>query len=126
MRSLIFLILFLVGCSSTSSNFLDFSTPKKTQAETTVDDFKSRVGYLASDKLGGRSAGSKGDILARDYMVDLFEKSSSSSVSSLKYLIFSISITSPPFRWENFSFVLLSNAPLKKYTLVLSLSLRYL
>ena len=78
MRSLIFLILFLVGCSSTSSNFLDFSTPEKTQAETTVDDFKSRVGYLASDKLGGRSAGSKGDMLAKEYMVNLFEKSSSS------------------------------------------------
>ena len=60
MRSLIFLTLFLVGCSSTSSNFLDFTTPKKTQSDTTVEDFKSRVGYLASDKLGGRSAGSKG------------------------------------------------------------------
>jgi len=78
MRSLIFLILFLVGCSSTSSNFLDFTTPEKTQAETTVDDFKSRVGYLASDKLGGRSAGSKGDMLAKEYMVNLFQKSSSS------------------------------------------------
>ena len=60
------------------ANFLDFTSPKKTQDETTVEDFKSRVGYLASDKLGGRSAGSKGDILARDYMIDLFEKSSSS------------------------------------------------
>jgi len=78
MRSLIFLTIFLVGCSTTSSNFLDFSTTNKTQVETTVEDFKSRVGYLASDKLGGRSAGSKGDKLARDYMVNLFEKSSSS------------------------------------------------
>ena len=78
MRSLIFLTIFLAGCSSTSSNFLDFSTTNKTQVETTVEDFKSRVGYLASDKLGGRSAGSKGDKLARDYMVNLFEKSSSS------------------------------------------------
>ena len=78
MRILIFLTLFLTGCSATSSNFLDFTSPKKTQAETSVEDFKSRVGYLASDKLGGRSAGSKGDILARDYMIDLFEKSSSS------------------------------------------------
>tara|TARA_Y100000768_G_scaffold201040_1_gene151143 strand:+ start:3 stop:1286 length:1284 start_codon:yes stop_codon:yes gene_type:complete len=78
MRSLIFLTIFLAGCSTTSSNFLDFSTTNKTQVETTVEDFKSRVGYLASDKLGGRSAGSKGDKLARDYMVNLFEKSSSS------------------------------------------------
>ena len=78
MRILIFLTLFLAGCSASSSNFLDFTSPKKTQAETSVEDFKSRVGYLASDKLGGRSAGSKGDILARDYMIDLFEKSSSS------------------------------------------------
>ena len=77
MRSLIFLILFLSGCSSTSSNFLDFTTPKKTQEETTIDDFKSRVGYLSSDKLGGRSAGSKGDMLAKEYMVNLFQKSAS-------------------------------------------------
>ena len=78
MKRFTILTLFLIGCSSTSSNFLDFQGPKKTQSDTTVEDFKSRVGYLASDKLGGRSAGSKGDILARDYMVDLFEKSSSS------------------------------------------------
>ena len=78
MRSLIFSILFLIGCSSNSSNFLDFTTPKKTQSETTVEDFKLRVGYLASDKLGGRSPGSKGDKLAKEYMVNLFQKSSSS------------------------------------------------
>lgn len=78
MKRFTILTLFLIGCSSTSSSFLDFQGPKKTQSDTTVEDFKSRVGYLASDKLGGRSAGSKGDILARDYMVDLFEKSSSS------------------------------------------------
>ena len=78
MKRFTILTLFLIGCSSTSSNFLDFQGPKKTQSDTTIEDFKSRVGYLASDKLGGRSAGSKGDILARDYMVDLFEKSSSS------------------------------------------------
>ena len=76
MKSLIILTLFLMGCSATSSNFIDFNSPKKTEADTTVEDFKSRVGYLASDKLGGRSAGSKGDILARDYMIELFEKSS--------------------------------------------------
>ena len=78
MRSSIFLILFLIGCSSNSSNFLDFTTPKITQSETTVEDFKLRVGYLASDKLGGRSPGSKGDKLAKEYMVNLFQKSSSS------------------------------------------------
>ena len=78
MKRFTILTLFLIGCSSASSNFLDFQGPKKTQSDTTVEDFKSRVGYLASDKLGGRSAGSKGDILARDYMVDLFEKSSPS------------------------------------------------
>ena len=66
MKRFTILTLFLIGCSSASSNFLDFQGPKKTQSDTTVEDFKSRVGYLASDKLGGRSAGSKGDILARD------------------------------------------------------------
>ena len=78
MKSLIILTIFLSGCSSNASSFLDFLSTKKTQSDSTVEDIKTRVGYLASDKLGGRSAGSKGDILARDYMVDLFEKSSSS------------------------------------------------
>ena len=78
MRILIILILLVIGCTANSSNFLDSQVSKKTESETTIADFKSRVGYLASDMLGGRSAGSKGDILARDYMVDLFEKSSSS------------------------------------------------
>ena len=77
MKLFIFFIIFLIGCSSTSINFLDFQPSRKTEFDTTVEDFKSRVGYLASDKLGGRSAGSKGDILARDYMVDLFKKYSS-------------------------------------------------
>ena len=77
MKLFTFFIIFLIGCSSTSINFLDFQPSKKTEFDTTVEDFKSRVGYLASDKLGGRSAGSKGDILARDYMVDLFKKYSS-------------------------------------------------
>jgi len=86
MRSLIILTLFLMGCTATSSNFLDFPLSKKTQAETTVEDFKSRVGYLASDELGGRSAGSKGDMLARDYMVDLFEKSSSVTVQEFEVI----------------------------------------
>jgi hypothetical protein len=75
-----------MGCTATSSNFLDFPLSKKTQAETTVEDFKSRVGYLASDELGGRSAGSKGDMLARDYMVDLFEKSSSVTVQEFEVI----------------------------------------
>ena len=78
MRILIILTLLVIGCTANSSNFLDLQVSKKTESETTIADFKSRVGYLASDMLGGRSAGSKGDILARDYMVDLFEKSSSS------------------------------------------------
>ena len=77
MKLFTFFIIFLIGCSSTSINFLDFQPSRKTEFDTTVEDFKSRVGYLASDKLGGRSAGSKGDILARDYMVDLFKKYSS-------------------------------------------------
>tara|TARA_S200000501_G_scaffold373263_1_gene419976 strand:+ start:358 stop:1389 length:1032 start_codon:yes stop_codon:yes gene_type:complete len=78
MKNLLFLIFIITGCSSTYSNFFDLKSTKKTQSDTTVEDFKSRVGYLASDKLGGRSAGSKGDMLAREYMVNLFQKLSSS------------------------------------------------
>ena len=48
MRGFIFLTLFLAGCSGTSSNNLDFNYPKKTQAETSDEDFKSRVGYTVS------------------------------------------------------------------------------
>ena len=57
---------------------------------------------------------------------NFFAKPSSSSVSPLKNLMFSIRFTSPPFKWENFSLVSSSKPPLKKYTLVLSISLRYL
>jgi|TARA_B100001093_G_C26858777_1_gene1028813 hypothetical protein len=86
MRNLIFLI-FLTGCALSPSNLIDFESNKKTQADTTVEDFKTRVGYLASDKLGGRSSGSEGDLLARDYMVDLFESSSSVTVQEFEVII---------------------------------------
>ena len=86
MRVLIVLTFFLMGCTATSSNLFDFQSTDKTDAETTVEDFKSRVGYLASDKLGGRSAGSKGDLLARDYMVDLFEASASVTVQEFEVI----------------------------------------
>jgi hypothetical protein len=86
MKGLIVFTFFLMGCTATSSNLFDFQSTDKTKAETSIEDFKSRVGYLASDKLGGRSAGSKGDLLARDYMVDLFEASASVTVQEFEVI----------------------------------------
>jgi hypothetical protein len=86
MKGLIVFTFFLMGCTATSSNLFDFQSTDKTKAETSIEDFKSRVGYLASDKLGGRSAGSKGDLLARDYMVDLFETSASVTVQEFEVI----------------------------------------
>ena len=45
---------------------------KATNNNITVDDFRSHIGYLASDGLEGRMAGTKGDKLAKDYIVNHF------------------------------------------------------
>jgi hypothetical protein len=73
--------LFFIGCSSTSQGI--FSKPKihATQPEITVEDFKGHIEYLASDALGGRSAGSEGDKMAVEYMVDFFKKAPQAEVT---------------------------------------------
>jgi len=45
---------------------------KATNSDITVDDFRSHIGYLASDGLKGRMAGTVGDELAKDYIVNHF------------------------------------------------------
>ena len=39
MKLFIFFIIFLIGCSSTSTNFLDFQPSRKTEFDSTVEDF---------------------------------------------------------------------------------------
>jgi len=43
-----------------------------TSDDITPDDFRSHIGYLASDGLKGRSSGTEGDRLAKDYIVNHF------------------------------------------------------
>jgi len=73
--------LFFIGCSSTSQGIFYKPKIQITQPEITVEDFKGHVGYLASDALGGRSAGSEGDKMAVEYMVDFFKKAPQAEVT---------------------------------------------
>tara|TARA_B110000263_G_scaffold222163_1_gene211074 strand:+ start:1793 stop:2983 length:1191 start_codon:yes stop_codon:yes gene_type:complete len=45
---------------------------KTTQNDITIDDFKSHITYLSSDGLRGRSSGTPGDRMAKDYIVNHF------------------------------------------------------
>jgi len=76
MRKILLLsILFLASCSSEAS-LLNFNKPKleviPTTSEITVKDFKSHIGYLASDVLKGRAPGTIGDEMAKNYIVNFF------------------------------------------------------
>ena len=64
-------ILFLASCAT---NMPNASIPeiKTTQNDITIDDFKSHITYLSSDGLRGRSSGTPGDRLAKDYIVNHF------------------------------------------------------
>ena len=63
MLRIIVFSLFFIGCSISESSLSSqkFESKKKqdTQSEITIEDFKSHIGYLASDKLEGRSSGTK-------------------------------------------------------------------
>ncbi|MAQ72589.1 MAG: peptidase M28 [Candidatus Marinimicrobia bacterium] len=64
-------ILFLASCAT---NMPNASIPeiKTTQNDITIDDFKSHITYLSSDGLRGRSSGTPGDRMAKDYIVNHF------------------------------------------------------
>lgn len=64
-------ILFLASCAT---NMPNASIPeiKTTKNDITIDDFKSHITYLSSDGLRGRSSGTPGDRLAKDYIVNHF------------------------------------------------------
>ena len=64
-------ILFLASCAT---NMPNTSIPeiKTTQNDITIDDFKSHITYLSSDGLRGRSSGTPGDRMAKDYIVNHF------------------------------------------------------
>ena len=68
-------ILFLASCS-TEASLLNLNKSKlevnPTTSEITVQDFKSHIGYLASDDFKGRAPGTIGDEMAKDYIVNFF------------------------------------------------------
>lgn len=47
---------------------------RQTQVEIAPEDLKLHVNYLASEPLGGRMTGTEGEILATEYMADVFKK----------------------------------------------------
>jgi len=45
----------------------------KTTPEITVEDMRNHIGYLASEEMGGRLTGTKGEILATDHVASAFK-----------------------------------------------------
>jgi len=66
-RLLLLLIACLVGCASSR---LEADSP----AEISAERIKAHVAYLASDRLEGRGPGSRGEILATEYIAAEFKK----------------------------------------------------
>ena len=44
------------------------------ETELTVSNLKKHIQYLASDQLEGRRTGTKGELLAMEYIVDQYKK----------------------------------------------------
>ncbi len=62
---ILFLSLIIAGCSATKSTG---------KADTqTIDNLKAHLQYLSDDKLEGRRTGTKGEELARDYIIEQFK-----------------------------------------------------
>ena len=59
-------LLLLIGYSTTIPEI------KSTNNNIRIDDFHNHITYLASDELEGRSSGTQGDELAKDYIVNHF------------------------------------------------------
>src|SRR5688500_17229003 len=56
----------LAGCSSTKN--------AGRSDNQTIENLKAHIQFLSDDKLEGRRTGTKGEELARDYIVDQFKK----------------------------------------------------
>ena len=77
------LSVFIFGCSTNQVGLTSvkdiFDAPKinKTSSEISIKDYKSHISYLASDSLGGRASGTRGDRKAKDYIVRHFKNAGS-------------------------------------------------
>jgi hypothetical protein len=72
MKNILYLsILFLASCAPNIPNAI-IPEVKATQSDIIIDDFKSHITYLSSDGLEGRSSGTTGDRLAKNYIVNHF------------------------------------------------------
>jgi len=76
--SLYLSILFLMSCAT---NIPSVAIPdiQETKNDITIDDFKAHITYLSSDGLAGRSSGTPGDRLAKDYIVNHFTNAGGSA-----------------------------------------------
>jgi len=76
--SLYLSILFLLSCAT---NMPSATIPdiQETKSDITIDDFKAHITYLSSDGLAGRSSGTPGDRLAKDYIVNHFTNTGGSA-----------------------------------------------
>ena len=76
--SLYLSILFLMSCATNIPSTI-IPTIQETQSDITIDDFKAHITYLSSDGLAGRSSGTPGDRLAKDYIVNHFTNTGGSA-----------------------------------------------
>ena len=76
--SLYLSILFLLSCAT---NIPSATIPdiQETKNDITIDDFKAHITYLSSDGLAGRSSGTPGDRLAKDYIASHFTNAGGSA-----------------------------------------------
>ena len=65
-KILLLVLLLLIG------SLISIPEIKATNDDIRVHDFQNHITYLASDELEGRSSGTQGDQLAKDYIVNHF------------------------------------------------------
>ena len=78
MKLLLIMLLFVISCTETNQKLSSNNQIElfNTTSEITIKDFKSHIGFLASDELEGRASGTFGDEMAKDYIKKFFENAS--------------------------------------------------
>jgi hypothetical protein len=64
---LFFIVVLFASCTSSKQT-------TKPEADPTIDNLKSHIGFLADDKLEGRRTGTPGEELAKNYIIEQFKQ----------------------------------------------------
>ena len=68
MKLLLIILLFVVSCTDSSQKLSSNNQIElfNTSTAITIEDFKSHIGFLASDELEGRASGTLGDEISKN------------------------------------------------------------